>query len=69
MTNQEELAVIQRTRLEDASQTVLNLANDADTPEKYEPELRTMARRLKDISREIGAGVSVRKARTLHNHE
>jgi hypothetical protein len=63
MTTNEETAVIQRTRLEDAGQAVLNLANDTDTPEKFESELRVMARRIKDISREIGDTYSVRKAR------
>lgn len=63
MTNLEQIAVIQQTRLEDASQAVLNLANDADCPEKYESELRTMARRIKDIAREIGDSYAVRKTR------
>jgi hypothetical protein len=64
MTSNEETAVIQRTRLEDAGQAVLNLANDAGIPEKFESELRVMARRIKDISREIGDTYSVRKTRT-----
>jgi|HubBroStandDraft_2_1064218.scaffolds.fasta_scaffold3089767_1 hypothetical protein len=63
MTNIEETAVIQRTRLEDAANIILAIANDADIPEKFEPELRTMARRIKDISREIGDSYAVRKAR------
>ncbi len=63
MTSNEETAVIQRTRLADVSDSLLGIANDAEAPAKFESELRTMARRIKDISREIGESYSVRKSR------
>lgn len=63
MTNVEEQAVEQRTRLFDASDIVRDLANQADAPEAFEKELRDMANRLVQIGHEIARPVRVVKAR------
>lgn len=64
MTNSEENAVIQRTRVREARFMLRSIADDAQPPEpEIEAELRTMARRLMEIETKLGEAYAVRKAR------